>query len=127
MKRQSVERLSAAGQSAVGQIAFDAESGGSWTALARLAGELARESEAKPDGSDYPLGAELAQIERALRAYATKAVDQTESNPAAAWVIDNYPLLHSTIRDVKSSLPKDFYRFLPRLKRNKRGPDRRGH
>ena len=115
MKQQTLDLLALSKQ-----VSAESGPGNTWSAIARLAGALAGDSETKPNGHDYPLGSDLVQMERALRDFATKAVEQTEPNPAAAWVIDNYQLLHSTMRDIKSSLPKEFYRCLPRLKRNRR-------
>jgi hypothetical protein len=56
---------------------------------------------------------------RALReAYLTIADDVHAGafvTPAAEWLLDNYHLVASEIRDVRQNLPRGFYRALPKL------------
>jgi len=35
--------------------------------------------------------------------------------PAADWLLDNYHLVASEVRDVRQNLPRDYYRELPKL------------
>jgi cyclic beta-1,2-glucan synthetase len=56
---------------------------------------------------------------RVLRdAYRTLAGDVHRGEfvtPAAEWLLDNYPLVASEIRDVRRNLPRGYYRELPKL------------
>ncbi len=56
---------------------------------------------------------------RVLReAYLTMAEDVHRGEfvtPAAEWLLDNYHLVASEIRDVRQNLPRDYYRELPKL------------
>jgi cyclic beta-1,2-glucan synthetase len=56
---------------------------------------------------------------RVLRdAYRTLAGDVHRDEfvtPAAEWLLDNYPLVASEIRDIRQNLPRDYYRELPKL------------
>ena len=56
---------------------------------------------------------------RVLReAYLTMADDVHRGEfvtPAAEWLLDNYHLVASEIRDVRQNLPRDYYRELPKL------------
>ena len=61
----------------------------------------------------------FADNERVLReAYLSMAEDVHRGEfvtPAAEWLLDNYHLVASEIRDVRQNLPRDFYRELPKL------------
>ena len=51
-------------------------------------------------------------------AYLTLAEDVHQGafvTPAAEWLLDNYHLVASEIRDVRQNLPRDYYRELPKL------------
>jgi len=61
----------------------------------------------------------FADNERVLReTYLAMAEDVHKAEfvtPAAEWLLDNYHLVASEIRDVRQNLPRDFYRELPKL------------
>jgi cyclic beta-1,2-glucan synthetase len=61
----------------------------------------------------------LSSNARVLReAYLTMATDVRRAEfvtPAAEWLLDNYHLVASEIRDVRQNLPRGYYRALPKL------------
>ena len=64
----------------------------------------------------FPRFTENASVLRA--AYLTMAEDVHQGafvTPAAEWLLDNYHLVASEIRDVRQNLPRDYYRELPKL------------
>jgi cyclic beta-1,2-glucan synthetase len=73
----------------------------------------------KPRRRDRRTYPRLAENERVLRAaYQVLADDVhrgTFLTPATEWILDNFHLVASEIRDVHQSLPPSFYRELPKL------------
>ena len=64
----------------------------------------------------FPRFTENARVLR--EAYLTMAEDVHQGafvTPAAEWLLDNYHLVASEIRDVRQNLPRDYYRELPKL------------
>jgi cyclic beta-1,2-glucan synthetase len=64
----------------------------------------------------FPRFAENARVLR--EAYLTMAEDVHKGEfvtPAAEWLLDNYHLVASEIRDVRQNLPRGYYRELPKL------------
>jgi cyclic beta-1,2-glucan glucanotransferase len=64
----------------------------------------------------FPRFAENARVLR--EAYLTMAEDVHKGEfvtPAAEWLLDNYHLVASEIRDVRQNLPRSYYRELPKL------------
>jgi cyclic beta-1,2-glucan synthetase len=66
-----------------------------------------------------PLVARLKDNERVLldayRSIARVAADGRPMTPAAEWLLDNYPLLEQQVREVRTDLPSEYYRQLPKL------------
>ncbi len=64
----------------------------------------------------FPRFTENARVLR--EAYLTMAEDVHKGawvTPAAEWLLDNFHLVASEIRDVRQNLPRDYYRELPKL------------
>ena len=64
----------------------------------------------------FPRFADNARVLR--EAYLSMAEDVHKGEfvtPAAEWLLDNYHLVASEIRDVRQNLPRDYYRELPKL------------
>ncbi|MGO3004341.1 MAG: hypothetical protein ACTIIR_06090, partial [Halomonas sp.] len=49
------------------------------------------------------------------RASASALANNRDIVPAAAWLLDNYHLIESQIREIRSDLPPGYYRQLPKL------------
>ena len=65
------------------------------------------------------LSTRLARMERALRerrdAAAGEAAAGRAVDPAAAWLLDNWTVIHAALREVREAVPQGYYRRLPRL------------
>ena len=66
-----------------------------------------------------PLAGRLANNETVLlhayRTIANAISEERAITPAAEWLIDNYHVVERQIRDIRSDLPADYYRQLPKL------------
>lgn len=66
-----------------------------------------------------PLAVRLSDNEavlvRAYRAIAQVATEGVAITPAAEWLLDNYHLVETQIREIREDLPPGFYRQLPKL------------
>ena len=66
-----------------------------------------------------PLSARLSDNESVLlaayRSIAQVAGEARPITPAAEWLLDNYHLVETQIREIREDLPPGFYRQLPRL------------
>jgi len=63
--------------------------------------------------------ARLADTRRILEDAYTRllaaSADEIDAGPAAEWFLDNYHVVQENLREVRASLPDDFYRELPEL------------
>ncbi|MGE0454567.1 MAG: glucoamylase family protein [Vicinamibacteria bacterium] len=74
----------------------------------------------------FPRFADNARVLR--EAYLTMAEDVHRGEfvtPAAEWLLDNYHLVASEVRDVRQNLPRDYYRELPKLATRQHAGDAR--
>ncbi len=90
--------------------------------LAERARKLAREQTleaARARGRRAPLLVRLDQTRRILadaqQQLAEAAAREVDVGPAAAWLLDNYHVVQEHMREVRESLPRGYYRELPRL------------
>ena len=64
----------------------------------------------------YTFGGRIAECDRTLRAFVDQAASGGTASPVvAAWILDNFPDLHTALRDIKTAVPEKFYYLLPRI------------
>jgi cyclic beta-1,2-glucan synthetase len=82
-------------------------------ALIKVAQQAAVPAAKRRRGAGSAFSERILKCDKGLRHLVEAFVAKERRPPAAAWAIDNYPDLHSALRDIRTAVPANYYSLLP--------------